>query len=124
MTDRLRILLLVAVLAFAVQAIRMIHRRRLKLGYSLLWMVVGLVMFVAALFPDFVAWLSRLAGIELPVNMVLTVFAGLSTVMMFYLTSIISRESAKTRSLTQEIGLLEQRVRELDAAVKEKPHAD
>ena len=124
MTDRLRILLLVAVLAFAVQAIRMIHRRRLKLGYSLLWMVVGLVMFVAALFPDFVAWLSRLAGIELPVNMVLTVFAGLSTVMMFYLTSIISRESAKTRSLTQEIGLLEQRVRELEAAVKEKPHAD
>lgn len=124
MSDRLRILLLVAVVLFGVQAVRMIHRRKLKLGYSLLWMVVGLIMLIAALFPELVARLSKLAGIELPVNMVLTVFAGLSTMMMFYLTSIISRESAKTRSLVQQIGLLEQRIRELEKETKEHRHAD
>ena len=124
MSDRLRVLLILAVVLCGIQAVRMIHRRRLKLGYSLLWMLVAVVMLLAVLFPEAVSWLSSVMGIELPINMVLTVFAGLSTMLMFYLTSILSREDARIRSLIQQIGLLEQRVRELEGQVQEKERAD
>ena len=40
MPDRLRILLIVIVALGMVVAVRMIHRRRLNLSYSLLWLAL------------------------------------------------------------------------------------
>ena len=114
MPDRLRILLIVIVALGMVVAVRMIHRRRLNLSYSLLWLALAVLLMIFALFPEAVAFLARLAGIDIPLNFVLVAFAFFSLVMMFYLTCIVSRENERNRSLTQTIALLEKRVRELE----------
>ena len=114
MSDRLRILLIVIVAIGAVVAVRMIHRKKLNLGYSLLWLALAAVLVIAVLFPDVVYALTALVGVDIPLNMILTAFALFSLVMMFYLTCIVSRENERNRALTQQLALLEKRVRELE----------
>ena len=114
MSDRLRILLMVLVAIGAVVAVKMIHRKKLNLAYSLLWIAMALVLVVAVVFPETVYGLAVLVGIELPLNMVLTAFALFSLVMMFYLTCIVSRENDRSRTMTQQLALLEKRIRELE----------
>lgn len=114
MPDRLRILLIVLVVLSAILAVRMIHRRKLNLSYSLLWIALAFLLMVFALFPEFVGLLATLVGIDIPLNFVLVAFAFFSLVMMFYLTCIVSRENDRNRTLTQALALLEKRVRELE----------
>ncbi len=68
MTGRLRILLVLLVAVGSWAGVRMIHRRKLNLSYSLLWIVLALVLMVFVLFPDTVAWLAAAVGIDLPLN--------------------------------------------------------
>lgn len=114
MSNRLQILLIIVVAVVVVTAVRMIHRKKLNLGYSLLWLALAVVMVLAVLFPELVYALARLVGIDIPLNMVLTAFALFSLVMMFYLTCIVSRENERSRAMTQQLALLEKRVRELE----------
>lgn len=114
MTDRLRILLIVVVAIGFVVAVRMIHRKKLNLAYSLLWLVLAALMVIAVIFPEVVYALAQLVGIDIPLNMILTAFALFSLVMMFYLTCIVSLENERSRAMTQQLALLEKRVRELE----------
>lgn len=114
MSDRLRILLIAVVAIGAVVGVRMIHRNKLNLAYSLLWIFMDMALVIAVLFPDVVYAMSRLVGIEIPLNFVLSVFALFAVVMMFYLTCIVSRDNERARALTQQLALLEKRVRELE----------
>lgn len=114
MPDRLRILLIVLVVLGTILAVRMIHRRKLNLSYSLLWIALAFLLMIFALFPELVGLLAALVGIDIPLNFVLVAFAFFSLVMMFYLTCIVSRENERNRTLTQALALLEKRVRELE----------
>lgn len=114
MPDRLRILLIILVILGSILAVRMIHRRKLNLSYSLLWIALALLLTIFALFPELVGLLATLVGIDIPLNFVLVAFAFFSLVMMFYLTCIVSRENDRNRTLTQALALLEKRVRELE----------
>ena len=114
MTLKLRILLIVIVVISCVYAVRQIRRRRLSLAYSLLWLVMALLMLLAAIFPQLIYDLSDAIGLGLPINMVLLAFSFFSLVMLFYLTMIVSQLNDRNRRLTQQMALLEERVRKLE----------
>ena len=118
MSDRFRLVLLVVVLVYFVVAVRLIHRKKLSLNYSLLWLFMLLVLLIMILFPQLVYGLTALVGIDLPINMLFTGFAFISLVLLFYLTCIVSRENEKSRTMAQQIALLEKRIRELEEKVK------
>lgn len=118
MSDRFRMVLLVVVLVYFVVAVRLIHRKKLSLNYSLLWLFMLLVLLIMILFPQLVYGLTALVGIDLPINMLFTGFAFISLVLLFYLTCIVSRENEKSRTMAQQIALLEKRIRELEEKVK------
>lgn len=115
MSERLRILLALLVLAYTLTTVRMIRRGRLNLSYSLLWLFLSGVMLLVLIVPQVVDGLTRLMGIDLPINMVLTAFAFFSLAMLFFLTVAASRANEKVRSLVQQMALLEKRVRDLEA---------
>jgi len=114
MSERLRILLALLVLAYTLTTVRMIRRGRLNLSYSLLWLFLSGVMLLVLIVPQVVDGLTRLMGIDLPINMVLTAFAFFSLAMLFFLTVAASRANEKVRSLVQQMALLEKRVRDLE----------
>lgn len=118
MSDRFRLVLFIMVLVYFVVAVRLIHRKRLSLNYSLLWMFMLLIMLIMVMFPQLIYSLAGLVGIDLPINMIFTGFAFLTLIMLFNLTCIVSRDNEKNRALTQQLALLEKRVRELESQVK------
>ena len=52
--------------------------------------------------------------IVISVNAVFLLFAGFAIAMLLSITSIVSQDNGKVRKLTQQIALLENRIRELE----------
>lgn len=114
MNIRFRLILLALVLVCYGIAIRLIHRKKLNLSYSLLWMFMLLLLLLMLIFPEAIYGLSALIGIDLPIHMLFTGFAFIAMALIFNLTCIVSRDNEKLRTLTQQLALLEKRVREME----------
>ena len=52
MSERFRLVLLLIVLLYLFVAIKLIHRKRLSLNYSLLWLLMAVVLVVMVVFPQ------------------------------------------------------------------------
>ena len=124
MSDKVRIILILLVIATNLFSFRQIRRGKMSLNHSLLWIFVSLILLVLALFPGIATWISRKIGIGLPINMVFLSFSLFSIVLFIYLTNVVSREDRITRRLTQQVALLEKRVRELEGLQQEGAKTD
>ena len=107
MSERFRLVLLLIVLLYLFVAIKLIHRKRLSLNYSLLWLLMAVVLVVMVVFPNLVYNLTWLLGIDLPIHMIFTGFSFFALVMLFYLTCIVSRDNEKNRTMVQQMALME-----------------
>ena len=116
MSERFRLVLLLIVLLYLFVAIKLIHRKRLSLNYSLLWLLMAVVLVVMVVFPNLVYNLTWLLGIDLPIHMIFTGFSFFALVMLFYLTCIVSRDNEKNRTMVQQ---MERRIRELEERLAE-----
>jgi len=63
----------VALLIFIIETVR---RRKLREEYAWLWVMIGVIILVLALWPDLLALITGLLGIELPIHTVF--FFGLT----------------------------------------------
>lgn len=94
----------------------------MSLNHSLLWIFISLALLIVAIFPDIAFWISEKIGIGLPINMVFLSFSLFSIILFVYLTNVVSKTDRINRRLTQQIALLERRIRELEA--KQQPESD
>ncbi len=124
MNVTLQIVLAAGILLFFIILFVMLKRRRLILKYTLLWMLSAVALAVFLIFPEVLLGASRLIGISNPVNAVFLLFAGFSLLLILSLTSIVSQLTDRNRHLTQALGLLEQRVRDLETAEKNRAGSD
>lgn len=113
MDFRLRIVLVVGtMLSFALVA-RISKKARMEAKDAANWLVICIVMTLAAVFPNGVDAVSKLFGISVASNAVFaaTIFGLLC--MVFYLNIRISRLSIQMRELVQKLSLLERRLRDM-----------
>ncbi len=128
MSDKLRIILILLVIATDLYSIYQIRHGKMSLNHSLLWIFVSMILLLIAIFPGIAFWLTSLIGMELPINMIFLFFSLFSIVLLIYLTKVISKEDRVNRRLTQQIALLERRVRDLEdssgSLLESDPHED
>ncbi len=107
MSLTLRALLTVFSALFLVMIFRLVAKGRLQLKYSLLWMALGVLLIVAAIFPGAVSWLSSALGVGLTSNFVF--LSGIVFLMglCLSLSVIVSWQARDIRSLVQRLALLE-----------------
>lgn len=110
----LRITLITAVICYFIIILYFLKQRTLNLKYTLLWLLSGAVMGILVIFPELLTYIIRFLGIESNMNGLFIMCIAFIIMIMMALTSIVSRQNAKIRKLVQEIGILEERVRELD----------
>lgn len=122
MSGRLRIILIILVILTNLYSFRQIRRGKMSLNHSLLWIFISLALLVVAIFPGIAFWISEKIGIGLPINMVFLSFSLFSIILFVYLTNVVSKTDRINRRLTQQIALLERRIRELEA--KQQPESD
>lgn len=110
----LRISLIAAVICYFIAILYFLKQRALNLKYTLLWLVAGLVMGVLVAIPELLVKIIRIFGIQDNMNGLFIFMIGFIILILLSLTSIASRQNSKLRTLTQELAIMEKRVRELE----------
>lgn len=114
----LRIFLGIGVILYFALLLHMLKKESIILKYALIWLVCGGLFVLFLIFPEVVFSASRLIGVSNPVNAVFLLFAGFALMMLLSFSSIISKNNGMVRKLTQQLALLENRVRELESKEK------
>ncbi len=110
----LQMTILVGILFYFAAIFYLLKKKALTLKYTLMWIFSGIIMAIIAVFPILLKKLSILVGISTPSNALFAVILFVILLILMSLTSIISGLNEKNVKLTQSVGLLEKRVRELE----------
>ena len=110
----LRITLIIAVIVYFVSILYFLKQRALNLKYTLLWLLAGLVMGILVIFPELLISIIRIFGIQDNMNGLFIFCIAFIIMILLSLTSIATRLNIKVRTLTQELAILDKRIRELE----------
>lgn len=110
MNLKLQIIVAVVILLALAGIANMVRRETLDIKFALSWLTVGALVLVLDIFPGIMNYLVHLLGIELPVNMMFFFGFCFTLFLVFTLTVKVSRQSEQIKRLTQEVGLLEERM--------------
>lgn len=110
----LRMTLIIAVVCYFIVILYFLKQKALNLKYTLLWLVAGLVMGILVAVPELLVSIIRIFGIQDNMNGLFIFAIGFIILILLSLTSIASRQNQKIRTLTQELAILDKRVRELE----------
>ena len=88
--------------------------KSLKLGYTLLWIFTGLMLFIFTIWPSILDRVCSILGIESIMNGLFLSLIGFSILILISITGIVSRQYDRIKNLTQTIGRMEKRIRELE----------
>lgn len=110
----LRIALLIGIGIYFILIFGLLKKGSLSLKYTLAWLFSGVVMLVLTIWPSIIYFLARLVGIQSGMNGLFVAAVGFILIILMTITSIVSNQRNKIKTLTQEIAFLEKRVRELE----------
>ena len=113
-TDRLTLLVYVAALGLLVLVLEMVRRRALAEKYSLLWLVLSVVILLLAIARPALDRIAPILGIYYaPSALFIAGFVGL-LVILLYFSAVITKLTREARIAAQQIGILRERVDELE----------
>lgn len=116
----LKVTLIIAVCCYFILIMLFLKKRALELKYTLLWLLAGVIMGLAVLFPGILFRFTKFLGIVGTMNGLYILCIGFIVCILMALTSIVSKQTMKIRSMIQEIAMLEKRVRDLEKDKEEK----
>ena len=99
---------------FLAAVIVLLKQKKLYLKYALLWLLTGFVMMIVAIFPQVLERIFLLLGIQVYSNGIFAILFLFFMIILMSITSIVSILNNKVRCLTQEIAILEKRLREIE----------
>ena len=117
--NNLRIVLIIAVISYFIIILAFLKSKAISLKYTLLWIVAGLAMAAMVAFPDFLSYIVNKLGIVSNMNGLFISCIAFIIIILMSITSIVSRQTNKIRSLTQSLALLEKRIRDLENSKKQ-----
>lgn len=101
-----------------------VRRRELREKYAVAWVALGALLLIVGLFPSVIMWFAEWAHLSYPAAVL---FISLTLIYLFSFTVSVSLTHQYRRNvrLTQELAILEERVRQLEKALRgTKPEAD
>jgi hypothetical protein len=85
----------------------LVRKNKLKEKYALLWLSVGIVMFILAIFQNLLYWITYILGIQMPINTVFFLGIFFMILINIHISLVISNLSEQNKILAQKIALLE-----------------
>jgi hypothetical protein len=101
-------------LALLLLVFELVRRKRLSERYAILWLLAAATLFVLATWKGLLTSLSHDVGISYPPSALFTVAIGLIAMILLNFSLVVSRLSDQNKILAQRLGLLQQRLEELD----------
>lgn len=100
--------------------LKRIRQSKLQIEYAIFWIVFSGILLVFSIFPFLVAMLTRMIGIELPVNFIFLFFILILILKAFFQTIETSALENKVRNLTQRLAIEEKDRQEELQKMKER----
>ena len=93
----------------------MLRRQRLREKYALIWVVVALVTVLLVIFPGLLDRASSLVGVQVPANLLFFAASMMLLLLSIQFSYEIGRLEERTRTLAEEVALLNLRFEQLTA---------
>lgn len=103
---QVQILLIIGSVLFFLFLVRNIKKSKLSIEMAVIWVLWGIGIIVISIFPQLVYKLTRMIGIQAPINTIFLIMIFLLYTLTFFLYIKISVLEDKTKSAIQEIALL------------------
>lgn len=87
--------------------LKRIRQSKLQIEYAIFWIIFSGILLVFSIFPFLVAMLTRMIGMELPVNFIFLFFILILILKAFFQTIETSALENKVRNLTQRLAIEE-----------------
>ncbi len=101
--------------------IELIRARKLRERYAILWLATAGVILVFAIWRSGLHELSKGLGIAYPPNALFALAMLFVIVLLLHYSTVISKLSDRSTTLTQRLALMEERLRELEGQPKQVP---
>lgn len=121
MNFKLQLIIALLILTGLGILINLIRKNKLDLKYALSWILLGAGILVFDLFPGLTSLIAALLGVDVPVNALFFLGFCFSLLVIFSLTVAVSRLSRRVTRLTQELALLDRRLKEYE---KDRPETE
>lgn len=115
MSPRAQIVALIGALLLLALIFELVRRLKLRVGYSLLWLLVGILAFVLVLFPGVVRFIDHIVGIQSPTSLLFTAGILFALLLLLHHSLTLTTLWGQDKNLAQDHALLERRVRQLES---------
>jgi hypothetical protein len=117
MSPRTQVIGIIGVALALVVIIELVRRRRLRTAYSLLWLFIGGLVLILAVWSGLVEGLAQLLGVRFPGSMLYA--AGIFFALLILLEHSLALSTLwyDKKRLAHENALLERRIRQLEAQI-------
>ena len=104
-----------SIIVFAMIVLKL-RNSGMKEKYAIWWLLIGIVVLIISFFPAALTSLAHLLGVVVPLNLGFFL-AGIVLLLISLQFSVdLSRSERQTRTLTEELALLKERVEQLEEA--------
>ncbi len=114
MNKNLTIFLVCLCLLTIIVIFSMVKKKKILFKHALLWSLLDIVLLIAVFTTDILLDFANLVGIEVLSNMVFLFGFIIVLAILIGVTTIVAEQKNKINVLTQELGILNNRVRELE----------
>jgi hypothetical protein len=104
-----------AILLFAL-VFELVRRRRLMERYALLWLLCATTLLVLSVWKDLLNLFAKVVGIAYPPNALFLVALAFVLLLLLHFSLVISTLHDQSKVLAQRVGMLQQRLDEVDLA--------
>ena len=118
MSPRTQVIAIIGLALALVLIVELVRRRKLRTAYSLLWLFIGGLVLILAVWSGLVEGLAQLLGVRFPGSMLYA--AGIFFALLILLEHSLALSTLwyDKKRLAQENALLERRIRQLEAQVE------
>ena len=109
-----RLVFLAVAVVVGIVLFRLLRAGRIREKYSALWIIVGAGVVVLAVWPGLLNFLAEAIGVALPVNLLFFLAILMLLGVTLHLSLEVSKLEDETRTLSEEVTLLDERLRRLE----------
>lgn len=117
MPERVKIVAVLGSLSLLLLVIELVRSKRLKEEYSFLWLLTTVAFFILSFWRGLLDVLAKLLGIFYPPTALFVVGFGFMLLILLHFSTVISRLSTENKVLTQRLGILSWRVKQLEKSL-------
>ena len=110
MSINLKLSLIILLILQLILIVNRVKRKKMTMKYASFWLVLVFIMAIVVIFPNIVFKLSKLEGFEETSNMIFLLGFFFLFYVSFIITTSISMQNEKIKTLVQEVSILKERV--------------